>query len=121
MFDRWRYDFRLYHPIFSYTKTNKIPLALNIPKELTRKIAKIGIKGLSKKERQQLPPLIDRSNKNYTKCITGVFSKHSHTSNKDIAKFLDAQLAWDEGMEFAVAKYLVSPEKSQQCFSGLAG
>lgn len=106
-FDRWRYDFRLYRPIFSYAKANKIPLvALNIPKELTRKITKLGIKGLSEKERQQLPALIDRSNKTYIKRITSVFSKHSQTSSKGIAKFLDAQLAWDEGMAFAAAKYL---------------
>ncbi|MCF6191351.1 MAG: ChaN family lipoprotein [Cocleimonas sp.] len=106
-FDRWRYDFRLYQPIFSYAKANNIPLvALNIPKELTQKITKVGIKGLSKKERQQLPAVIDRSSKAYTKRITSVFSKHSHTSSKGIAKFLDAQLAWDEGMAFAAAKYL---------------
>jgi len=113
-YDRWRYDFRLYRPIFNYAKANNIPLvALNIPKELTRKITKVGIKALSKKERQQLPPLIDRSNKNYIKRISGVFSKHSHTSSKGIAKFLDAQLAWDEGMAFAAAKYLKKNSKKR--------
>jgi len=119
-FDRWRYDFRLYRPIFSYAKANRIPLvALNIPKELTHKITKVGIKGLSKKERQQLPPLIDRSNKNYTKRITAVFGKHSHTSSKGIAKFLDAQLAWDEGMAFAAAKYLkLNPAKRMVIIAG---
>jgi len=106
-YDRWRYDFRLYRPIFDYAKANNIPLiALNIPKELTQKITKVGIKGLSTAERQQLPTLIDRSNPNYTKRISSVFSKHLHTSSKSIDKFLDAQLAWDEGMAFAAAKYL---------------
>ncbi len=119
-FDRWRYDFRLYRPIFSYAKANKIPLvALNIPKELTRKITKVGIKGLSKKERQQLPAIIDRSNKAYAKRITSVFSKHSHTNSKGIAKFLDAQLAWDEGMAFAAAKYLKkNPAKRMVIIAG---
>jgi uncharacterized iron-regulated protein len=106
-YDRWRYDFRLYRPIFDYAKTNKIPLiALNIPKELTKKITKVGIKGLSKTERLQLPPVIDRSNTDYAKRITSVFGKHSHTSSKGIDKFIDAQLAWDEGMAFSAAKYL---------------
>jgi len=106
-YDRWRYDFRLYRPIFLYAKANKIPLvALNIPKELTRKITKVGIKGLSTKERQQLPAFIDRSNANYIKRITSVFGKHTKTSSKGIEKFLDAQLAWDEGMAYAAAKYL---------------
>ena len=119
-FDRWRYDFRLYRPIFSYAKANKIPLvALNIPKELTHKITKVGIKGLSKKERQQLPAIIDRSNKDYAKRITSVFSRHSHTSSKGIAKFLDAQLAWDEGMAFAAANYLKkNPAKRMVIIAG---
>ncbi len=106
-YDRWRFDFRLYRPIFDYAKANKIPLvALNIPKELTQRITKVGINGLSKKERQQLPALIDKSDKIYIKRITRVFGKHSHTSSKGIEKFLDAQLAWDEGMAFAASKYL---------------
>jgi len=113
-YERWRYDFRLYRPIFDYAKANKIPLvALNIPKELTRKITKVGIKGLSKKERQQLPSFIDRSNAAYKKRITQVFGKHSHTSSKGIEKFLDAQLAWDEGMAFSAAKFLKKNPKSR--------
>ncbi len=119
-YDRWRYDFRLYRPIFAYAKFNKIPLiALNIPKELTRKITKVGIEGLAPKERQQLPALIDRSNVNYEKRITSVFGKHSQTSSKGITKFLDAQLAWDEGMAFAAAKYLSrNPAKKMVILAG---
>lgn len=106
-YERWRYDFRLYRPIFAYAKANKIPLiALNIPKELTRKITKVGIKGLNKKERQLLPAIIDRSDTAYIKRVTKVFGKHSRTSSKGVEKFLDAQLAWDEGMAFSASKYL---------------
>lgn len=106
-YDRWVYDFRLYRPIFHYAKANKIPLvALNIPKELTKRITKVGIKGLSKTERKFLPPIIDRSNANYVERITSVFGGHKKTSSKGVEKFLDAQLAWDEGMAFSAAKYL---------------
>ncbi len=106
-YERWRYDFRLYRPIFTYAKANKIPLiALNIPKELTRKITKVGIKGLNKKERQLLPAIIDRSDTAYLKRVTKVFGKHSRTSSKGVEKFIDAQLAWDEGMAFSASKYL---------------
>jgi uncharacterized iron-regulated protein len=106
-YERWRYDFRLYRPIFNYAKANKINLiALNIPKELTRRITKVGIKGLTSKERQQLPAVIDRSNDNYKKRISSVFGKHSRTSSKGVERFLDAQLAWDEGMAFSASKYL---------------
>lgn len=119
-YDRWVYDFRLYRPIFNYALKNKIPLvALNIPKELTRRITKVGIKGLSAKERKLLPAIIDRSDKAYIKRITSVFSQHSSTKSKGVAKFLDAQLAWDEGMAFAAARYL--KKHSQKRMVILAG
>ena len=119
-YDRWVYDFRLYRPIFDYARKNKIPLrALNIPKELTRQITKVGIKGLSAKERKQLPVFIDRSNKNYIKRITGVFAQHRSTRSKGVAKFLDAQLAWDEGMAYAAARYLnKNPQKRMVVLAG---
>jgi len=121
-YERWRYDFRLYRPIFSYAKANKIPLvALNIPKELTRKITKVGIEGLNSKERQYLPPLIDKSNPAYIKRITDVFGTHTRTSSKGIAKFLDAQLAWDEGMAFSASNYLQKNPASRMIILAGAG
>lgn len=106
-YDRWRYDFRLYRPIFDYAKSNNIPLvALNIPKEVTKRISKKGIKGLSASQRKLLPKVLDLSNKAYKARIKKVFSMHSHTNSKGFKKFFESQLAWDEGMAFAAAKYL---------------
>jgi len=119
-YKRWKYDFRLYRPIFDYAKQHQIPLiALNIPKELTKRITKVGIDKLSKQEREQLPPIIDRSNKAYTKRIKSVFSGHTHTSSKGFDKFLDAQLGWDEGMAFTAANYLrTHPSKKMIILAG---
>lgn len=119
-YERWAYDYRLYRPIFEYARKNQIPLvALNIPKELTRRITKVGIKGLSAMERQQLPAKIDRSDKAYIKRITSVFAQHSSTKSKGVGKFLDAQLAWDEGMAYSAAKFLKSyPKKRMVILAG---
>ncbi len=119
-YQRWKYDFRLYRPIFEYAKQHKIPLiALNIPKELTQRITQVGIKGLSKIERKQLPVTIDRSNKAYIKRITSVFKGHARTSSKEVNKFIDAQLGWDEGMAFHAANYLNKhPEKKMIILAG---
>ena len=119
-YDRWMFDFRLYRPIFNYAKQHRIPLvALNIPKELTKRITKVGINKLSKKERQQLPAVIYRSNKQYINRIKQVFGGHSHTSSKGFEKFLDAQLGWDEGMAYAAAKYLKKhPQKHMIIIAG---
>ena len=119
-YDRWKYDFRLYRPIFRYAKANKIPMvALNIPKELTKRITKVGIAGLNPQQRQQLPATIDRSNSQYRNRIKSVFGRHATTSSKGFNKFLDAQLGWDEGMAFAAAKYLKQhPEKNMVILAG---
>jgi len=106
-YERWGYDFRLYRPVFDYARKHQIPLvALNIPKELTRRITKVGIKGLNVTERKYLPTKIDRTNKAYRKRISNIFAQHSSTRSKGVEKFIDAQLAWDEGMAYAAAKYL---------------
>jgi len=119
-YDRWKYDFRLYRPIFNYAKANKIPLlALNIPKELTKRITKVGIAGLNQQQRRQLPTTIDRSNPQYRKRIKTVFGRHATTSSKGFNKFFDAQLAWDEGMAFAAANYLKEhPNKNMIILAG---
>ena len=109
-YKRWKYDFRLYRPIFDYAKANKIPLiALNIPHEVTKRVSKNGIKGLSQKDRVLLPKTLDRFNKDYEARLKSVYSMHSHgvkNNSKAFENFYDAQLAWDEGMAFAASKYL---------------
>lgn len=109
-YSRWRYDFRLYRQVFDYAKQNKIPLiALNIPQELTKRISKVGIDGLMPDERKQLPPVIDKSNVEYTKRLSEIYGLHAHgkTYNENgFKRFVDAQLAWDEGMAFAASNYL---------------
>ena len=107
-YDRWRYDFRLYRPIFNYAKQQQIPLvALNTPREITKRISEVGIEGLTAKERAQLPKIIDDSNADYKKSLEKVYSQHGGKSHsKKFARFYQAQLAWDETMADQVAKFM---------------
>ncbi len=137
-YKRWKYDFRLYRPIFEFAREQKIPLiALNIPTELTKRISKVGLDGLTTQQRQQLPKTIDKSNKAYEKHLKSVFNRHArvghvqsskkgkdnkqihkqsskhvakhsaHSANKRFDRFYEAQLAWDEGMAATAAAYLL--------------
>lgn len=126
-YSRWRYDFRLYRPIFDFAKQHKIPLiALNIPQELTKRISKVGIDGLNPTERKQLPAYIDKSKTEYTAHLRKVFGMHLHGKDKakkineeGFNKFVDAQLAWDEGIAFAARKYLTKyPKKRMVILAG---
>ena len=107
-YDRWKYDFRLYRPIFEYAKQQQIPLiALNTPREITKRISKVGIKGLSPTERAQLPLIIDTSNQQYKKALETVYSQHGGKSrSKKFERFYQAQLAWDETMADQAAKFI---------------
>ncbi len=106
-FDRWRFDYRMYRPIMEYARNNRIPVvALNVPAELTRKIAVKGLAGLSDEERSQLPAQIDRADEAYRKRLRTVYDAHPRHEHSNFEHFLDAQLAWDEGMSQRAADYL---------------
>jgi aminopeptidase N len=56
--ERWGFDWSLYRPIVEFCRRNNLPLAaLNAPKELTKRISKVGYAGLTDDEKKQLGPV----------------------------------------------------------------
>ena len=107
-FKRWGYNWRMYKPILDYAREEKIPVvALNIPQEITDKVAKKGLKALSAEERAQLPQ-IDFENLAYKEYLRWVYKNHPEQKKeiKDFECFYQAQLLWDEGMAETIASYL---------------
>jgi uncharacterized iron-regulated protein len=108
-FERWRFDYRLYRPILQYAREHGIPLiALNIPAEISRKVARSGIKSLSAAEQAQIPQDIDRSDQAYRERLRAVFETHRErgAAPGNFDHFVDSQLLWDEGMAETAANYL---------------
>ncbi|MFQ6021515.1 MAG: ChaN family lipoprotein [Acidiferrobacterales bacterium] len=108
-FSRWGFDYRLYRPIIEYARKHGIPLiALNLPAEISRKVARSGLDGLNDKERGQIPREIDRSDDAYRERLRSVFEKHrqQNTSLTNFDYFVQAQLLWDEAMAEHAANYL---------------
>lgn len=108
---RWGFSWQLYAPIFRFAKENSIPLiALNTPTEVTRKVARQGLKSLTESEKAYIPPLdeIDLSNRAYRQALEQVFvdahQGQSHSVNLD--HFFQAQVLWDETMAAAIADYV---------------
>ncbi len=119
-FDRWKFDFRLYRPIFAFARKHGIPLrALNVPSEVTRAVGEKGIAGLPPELRSQLPETIDRDIKGYRERIAAVFGHHPGAKDRDIERFIEVQLVWDEGMAEAAARYL--GEHTERTMVVLAG
>ncbi len=106
-YQRWRYDFRLYQPIFSFAREHRIPLiALNVSSELTRQVSEKGVAGLDPKYRALIPESIDRDMVSYRARIEQVFAMHPDSEDKAFENFFEAQLLWDEGMADRAAGYL---------------
>ncbi len=106
-FERWRFDYRLYRPIFHFARDKGIPMvALNVPRELTRKVAELGIDGLEAADRAMVPAQIDRGDEAYRKRIRDAFDSHPNAGERNFEHFLDAQLLWDEAMAERAADYL---------------
>ena len=107
-FRRWRMDYRLYAPILRYAREHRLPLiALNVPHELTHKVAHDGLDGLSDEDRQQLPADIAPADAAYRQRLKEVFDRHpKEEGHENFEHFLEAQLLWDEAMAERAAAYL---------------
>ncbi len=106
-FKRWGFDYHLYRPILEYCRENHIPVvALNLPREISTKIAREGIAGLSKEEKAILPEDIDDSNMRYREHLQDVFRQHGQSQVGSFECFFQAQLSWDETMARNIADYL---------------
>jgi uncharacterized iron-regulated protein len=120
-FERWGYDYRLYRPILEYARLHGIPvIALNVPKELTRRVAQVGLAGLSERERRWAPGSVDKSDIAYRERLEKVFEAHGGmASSATFERFYEAQLLWDEGMAEQAARFLKSyPDKRLVVLAG---
>jgi uncharacterized iron-regulated protein len=106
-YDRWHFDYRLYAPILEFARGRGIPLvALNAPEEISSKVAKEGIAGLSEAERAQFPAQLERGVPGYRERLQAVFDEHPEVQHMSFENFVEAQLIWDESMAERAARYL---------------
>lgn len=106
-FSRWRFDYRLYRPIFQYAREHGIALiALNLESEITKQVGQEGMESLSDELKQRIPAEIDRDNEEYRERLKSVFDAHPHKEGRSFENFLDVQLLWDEGMAQRAAQWL---------------
>jgi uncharacterized iron-regulated protein len=104
---RWRMDYRHYAPILRYAREHRLAvIALNVPTELTHKVAHAGLDGLNDEDRQQLPADIAPADEAYRQRLKEVFDHHPNDKEHSFEHFLEAQLLWDEGMAERAAAYL---------------
>lgn len=117
--DRWGYDFKLYGPIITAAlAVHASLLALNAPKELTKKIAHKGLESLTPDEKKQVPQLdleVAEHRAWFDALMEDMGGSEAHAKKPDAAADPDApsadriytvQVVWDETMADAVANWL---------------
>ncbi|HIK32279.1 MAG TPA: ChaN family lipoprotein [Oscillatoriales cyanobacterium M59_W2019_021] len=108
---RWGFPWESYAPLLRFAKERQLPVAaLNVPSEVTRKVAREGLESLTPEERQHIPPFaeIHTDNAAYRQLLQEVYETHAsagHGNSTGFDRFLTAQILWDETMADAIAQY----------------
>jgi uncharacterized iron-regulated protein len=104
----WGFPWPLYSDIFMYARDHKIPMVgLNVPRNITRKIARSGFSSLTEDELKELPPDITCDiTPAYREFIQKVYRNHGFANEKLFIQFCEAQMVWDSAMAWHTMKYL---------------
>ncbi len=121
----WGFDYAFYRPLFSFCREHHLRMfALNLPREITHRVAKEGIAALSTEERSLLPEIVSGPAAHRER-IRQIFAAHPHVaahggphgvaqspeeSKEAFERFYAAQLLWDETMAEEIARALASPD-----------
>ncbi len=104
--DNWNYPWAAYRDIFVYARNNGLPMVgLNVPRAITRQVARKGFQSLSQAQKGKLSNVTCRVDKAYMDFIRRAFGDHGH-GNINFNYFCEAQLLWDNVMAVAALDYI---------------
>jgi uncharacterized iron-regulated protein len=121
---RWGFPWEYYAPILRFAKEQQISLiALNVPTEITRKVARTGLESLTETERRWIPPEteIRTDNAAYRQIIQEVYEQihQGRSASSSFENFFLAQVLWDETMAQGVADFLKNnPDRTVVVLAG---
>jgi len=106
-FSRWNFDYSLYREILQYARAHHIPVvALNLDKDIIKKVSTGGLDALSDEEKGKIPPDMDMSDMKYRRSLQEVFGFHANAPKRQFENFYQSQILWDETMAHSVADYM---------------
>ncbi|MEO8180911.1 MAG: ChaN family lipoprotein [Deltaproteobacteria bacterium] len=105
--ERWGFDFSLYRPLLDAAREFSLQaLALNAPKELTRKVGRTGLGSLDAGEKQYLPEL-DLGNADHKAYFDAAMGEHPMPAGgPKLENMYAAQVLWDETMAETASTWL---------------
>jgi len=107
--ERWGFDFALYRPLLEVARERRLDaLALNAPRELTRKISRSGLDSLDAAERAHVPEL-ELHDPKHRAYFDEAMSGHPMPANgPKVENMYAVQVVWDETMADTAASWLTS-------------
>jgi len=110
-YDVWRYDYRLFRPIFAFARKHHIPVVgLNIDRDIVSAVYKTGtIDGLSDTEGESIPAERVLDLPGYRERLKQTYGLHDSMSQApagSFSGFIQAQALWDESMAESVVEYM---------------
>ena len=101
----WGFPWALYRDIFLYAKEKQVPLVgLNVPRALTRQVARYGFLSLTPEQKGLLPFIECKVDPEYMEFIKRAHGAHAH-GNMNFEHFCEAQLVWDKAMAIYAIQY----------------
>jgi uncharacterized iron-regulated protein len=116
--ERWGYDFALYRPMIGLARRRGLALvALNAPRELSKRVSHAGLEGLGARERARVPELVldDAEHRAwFDDIMRRMGGHHGHhgqgggdTDDRGRAeRIYTVQVLWDETMAETAARWL---------------
>jgi uncharacterized iron-regulated protein len=115
----WGFDYHFYRPLMLIAKQNGYRiLAINAPRDVVRKVARHGLKGLDTSERNELAKDIDLNNEAHRAYLREAYEQHAHKDLANFEYFYEAQCAWEDTMAQGLAEYLREKKTKLIVFSG---
>lgn len=116
---RWGFDFGLYRTLVQLGRERGAPLlALNAPRELTRKVAREGLDALTDEERAALPEL-DLEEPVHRAMFDAAMAGHPGMDASMRDRFHAAQVIWDETMAETAARWVEGNDGTLVVFAGV--
>lgn len=117
--DNWNYPWPLYRSIFIFAREHKIPIiGLNVPRAITRQVAREGFDSLTPSQRQGLPFITCSVDEDYRAYIRQAYGAHGH-GDMTFDHFCEAQLVWDKAMAVNALRYLEKePDRQMVILAG---
>lgn len=104
--DNWDLPWNLYRDIFLFAREHKIPMiGLNVPREITRQIAREGFSSLTPEQLGDMPPVSCAVDDAYAAFIRRSLGMHAH-GGMSFTRFCEAQLFWDTAMAWNAIRFL---------------